>query len=162
AQDPGQEPRLLLGGAVRDERRRQQVLTHVVDASRGFRARVLLGPDDLLVERRAATTRFDRPAEPDEPRVPELALPRHAHVEADVLVTRAAASLQLRVLTDDVLGEPGGGVASEALVVVGELDVDHLQEGSAMSSTRTPSGSARNSRSMPGLARVSSITVAPQ
>ena len=30
-----------------------------------------------------------------------------------------------------------------------------------MSSTRTPSGSARNRRSMPGLARVSSMTVAP-
>ena len=45
-------------------------------------------------------------------------------------------------------------VTPEALVVVGELDVGHRQAGSAMSSTRTPSGSARNSRSMPGLARL--------
>ncbi len=61
AQDAGQEALLLCGRAVRDERGREQVLAHVVDARRRLRARVLLGPDDLLVERRAATART-RPA----------------------------------------------------------------------------------------------------
>ena len=78
---------------------------------------------------RAATTRLHRPAEADEPGLAELVLPRDPHVEADVLVAGTAAALQLRVLTDDVVGEPGGDVTPEALVVVGELDVGHASGG---------------------------------
>ena len=73
--------------------------------------------------------RLDRPAEADEPGLAELVLPRDAHVEADVLVAGTAATLQLRVLADDVVGEPGGDVTPEAVVVVGELDVGHASGG---------------------------------
>ena len=97
----------------------------MVDPRRRLRAGVLLGPDDLLVERRATAAGLDRPAEPDEPGRAELVLPRDPNVEADVLVAGSAAALQLGVLTDDVVGEPGRDVAPEARVVVGELDVGH-------------------------------------
>ena len=97
------------------------------------------------------------------PALPELVLPGDPHVETDVLVARATTPLQLRVLPDHVVGEPRRDVAPEALVVTRQLDVGHDgHTGRAMSSTRTPSGSARKRRSMPGLARVSSMTVAPQ
>ena len=62
------------------------------------------------------------PAETDEPGLPSSCSQR-PDVEADVLVARAAAPLQLRVLTDDVVGQPGRDVAPEALVVTRRLDV---------------------------------------
>ena len=64
---------------------------------------------------------------PMNPALPSSCSHATANVEADVLVAGTAAPLQLRVLTDDVVGQPGRDVAPEARVVVGELDVGHRQ-----------------------------------
>ena len=59
------------------------------------------------------------------PGLAELALPLDTEVEAEVLVARAAATLQRRVVADHVVGEPRGDVTPEAFVVVGDVDVRH-------------------------------------
>ena len=103
------------------------------------------------------------------PARPSSALPADAGVEPEVLVAGTATSAQRGVLADHVLGEPRRDVAPELLVVVGDLDVRHRAcqasgggGGGAprMSSIRTPSGSIRNTMSVPRLARVESSTSA--
>ena len=57
-----------------------------------------------------------RPAEPDPSGATELLLPRDADVEPDLLVARAAATLERRVFADDVVGQPRLDVGAELFV----------------------------------------------
>ena len=123
-QDRREEPHLLLRRPELDERGREQVLPHVVHACRRLRARVFLGPDDLLRERRAPAAVLDRPAETDEARTSELALPADARVEAEVFVAWTTTSAQLRVLPHHMVRQPFRRVAAE-LVVVDDVNVRH-------------------------------------
>ena len=93
---------------------------------------------------------------PMNPARPSSRSQRDAGVEPEVLVARTAASAQLGVLADHVLGEPLRDVAAELLVVVGDLDVRHgdvrhreADGAPRISSIRTPSGSIRNTMSVP-------------
>src|SRR5690606_27952672 len=75
ARDPGQEALLLLVAAERDQGGREQPLADVAEPARPAGARVLLVPDHLLEQRRAAPARLARPAEPDPARLAEPSLP---------------------------------------------------------------------------------------
>ncbi len=173
-QDRRKEPVLLFGRPELDEGRCQQVLAHVVHARRRLGTRVLLGPDDLLGKGRAPAAVLDRPPEADEAGAPELPFPADPGVEPEVLVAGAAASAQRGVVAGDVLRQPPRDVVTELLVVVGDLNVGHRGRQASgagsgggaggaprMSSIRTPSGSIRNTMSVPRLARVPSSTSAP-
>ena len=91
-----------------------------------LRARVLLGPDHLLRERRASPTVLHRPAEADETGAAEHLLPLHPDVEAEILVTRTAAAAQRGELPRHVVTQPRGHVTAE-LFVVGDRNRELLR-----------------------------------
>src|SRR3954453_2659206 len=84
-EDARKEAPSLLVTAARKERRREQLLADVVDPVRGTRLGVLLAENDLLHQRRAATTVLARPAETDPAVGAEEALPIAPRLEALVI-----------------------------------------------------------------------------
>ena len=124
AQDAGQETRALLRSAVLDDRGREQVLTHVIGASRCFGAHVFLGPDDLLIDRRAASAEFLRPPESDPSRFAEHLLPLDTNVEPDLFVARAAAPAQGGEFAGHVGAQPVAAEFAELPVVGGQVGSD--------------------------------------
>src|SRR5690606_1800405 len=120
ARDRRQEAPLLRVAAEGDHGRCEQALTDVAEAARPARARVLLVPDHLLDQRRAAPARLARPAEPDPAVGAEPALPRAPLLDEGVLVAGPAAPAQLRELARERVGEPRPYLAAEGLVGVGE------------------------------------------
>src|SRR5690606_31888545 len=123
ARDAGQETLFLLLAAERDQGGREQPLADVAEPARPAGARVLLVPDHLLDQRRAAPARLARPAEPDPARLAEPPLPRAALLDHRVLVARAAAPAQRRERAGQVGGEPRLHLAAKRLVLVREAQL---------------------------------------
>src|SRR4051794_18969923 len=115
-EDSWEEAGALRVGAELDQRRPEEVLAHVVHTRRCLRPRVLLGPDDLLRNRRAASSVGSWPPDPDPPGRAELSLPLDAQIEADVLIAGAAAAAQRGVIADDVIGEPATREVAELFI----------------------------------------------
>ena len=75
AEDRGQVPSLLLVGAPVDDGRPHEAQAHVARQHRGACRGVFLVPDHALDQRRAATTVFRRPRDPDPARLVHRPLP---------------------------------------------------------------------------------------
>src|SRR5690606_15467686 len=106
ARAAAQETLFLLLAAERGQGGREQPLADVAEPARPAGARVLLVPDHLLDQRRAAPARLARPAEPDPARLAEPPLPRAALLDHRVLVARAAAPAQRRERAGQAGDEP--------------------------------------------------------
>src|SRR5207244_5549024 len=103
--DLRQEPALLLLGAVREQRRREQALAEEAHAGGRVGLGVLLAEDDLLGEARVPTAVLLGPVEPDPAVASEQLLPLDAQLPRG-LVRRPAAAAELGELTDEVVGQP--------------------------------------------------------
>ena len=84
--DRREEPGLLLGRAVVDERRTEEAFAHDVDPPRSRRPGVLLVENDLLGHGGAPPAVLDRPAQAGPPAARQHLLPAAPHLEAEGLV----------------------------------------------------------------------------
>ena len=115
-ENAGQEALALCRCAVFDERWAKQVFAHVVHACGCLSARVFLGPNDLLVHRRATSAVCLGPAETDPPGATELELPCHAHVETHLFVAGPTAAFEFGVVADNVSRKPLLDEAAEVVI----------------------------------------------
>lgn len=113
--DRGEKPLPLLLATVRQQCRRQQVFTHVVDAVRRTRQCVLLMENDLLQQGRASAM-WLRPAEADPTVDTQAPLPLMAELEALVLAARSAGGTKLCEFAGQIGSEPVPPLVAEGLI----------------------------------------------
>ena len=94
----------------------EQVLTHVIDAARGLRSGVFLGPDDLLADRGIAPTKFSGPTQPDPSGGTKNLFPALSDIKPDFFIARSTAPLKGREFSDEVFGQPVFGGGTKLLV----------------------------------------------
>ena len=114
-EDLGQEALLLLGGAVRDERRPDQLLTEVVDLVGRIGEGVLLVERDAVRHGQPSPAVLLRPPETRQPGRGEMLIPRAALVERLVLATRPSEALERGEFADEIVGEPLPDLGPELL-----------------------------------------------
>ncbi|SHT94992.1 Uncharacterised protein [Mycobacteroides abscessus subsp. abscessus] len=96
----------MLGSAVGDKRRTEQLLTQVVDLVRRLGTGVLLVEDDALTHRGPAAPVLYRPAQAGPARRGQVTIPGKTLLEGLVLAAGPAEPLQLGELSDEVLRQP--------------------------------------------------------
>jgi hypothetical protein len=113
----------LLVGPERDERRTQQRLADVAEASRGAGAGVLLVEDDLADQALFAAAVRARPAEADPAGLAQVPLPGEALVVKRLFVAGAAAPAHDGELGREGRLQPVAALGAEGLVLLGKSQV---------------------------------------
>ncbi|SKS95069.1 Uncharacterised protein [Mycobacteroides abscessus subsp. abscessus] len=97
---------MLLGSAVGDERRTEQLFPQMVDLVRRLGPGILLIEDDALAHRGPAAAVLHRPAQAGPTRRGQMTIPGEPLIEGLVLAAGPAEPLQLGELSDEVLRQP--------------------------------------------------------
>ena len=114
-EDLGQEALLLLGGAVRDQRRTEQFLAEVVHLVGGVGLGVLLVERDAVRDGQPTAAVLLRPAQTRQAGGRQMPVPRQSLFERLVLATRPAEPLERGVFADEIVGQPLTDLGPELL-----------------------------------------------
>src|SRR5262249_33143235 len=114
-EDPRQKALLLLGCAVGDQRRAEQLLTEMVDLVGGVGARVFLIERHAVRDGKSAPAALLRPPRPAQTACAQSLFPRPPLLEGFVLAPGPAEPLELGELADEVVGEPCAYLGPELL-----------------------------------------------
>ena len=126
---PGRNGRLLLLGAVCDERRAEQPVADHADAAGPAGADVLVPEDQLPAQREVEPADGLRPRHAHEPGAAELLLPRDAGVDGFVLTPGRTLAAHLGEVAVEARRQPLADLGGERPVLGGVLEVHPLRAG---------------------------------